>query len=40
MIEIKRADVDEVKPSAMSLMPKDLLKPLSEDEVPTCWRTC
>jgi putative heme-binding domain-containing protein len=31
--EIKRADLDEVKPSATSLMPNDLLKPLNEDEV-------
>jgi putative heme-binding domain-containing protein len=31
--EIKRAEIDEVKPSAVSLMPKDLLKPLNEDEV-------
>ncbi|MSR55034.1 MAG: c-type cytochrome [Gemmataceae bacterium] len=33
LVEIKRADIDEVKPSATSLMPKDLLKPLNEDEV-------
>jgi putative heme-binding domain-containing protein len=33
VVEIKRADIDEVKPSAVSLMPKDLLKPLNEDEV-------
>ena len=31
--EIKRADIDEVKPSAVSMMPKDLLKPLNENEV-------
>jgi putative heme-binding domain-containing protein len=31
--EIKRSEIDEVKPSAVSLMPKDLLKPLNEDEV-------
>lgn len=31
--EIKRAEIDEVKPSAVSLMPKDLLKPLNENEV-------
>ena len=31
--EIKRADIDQVKPSATSLMPKDLLKPLNENEV-------
>ena len=31
--EIKRGEIDEVKPSAVSLMPKDLLKPLNEDEV-------
>ena len=30
---IKRADIDEVKPSATSLMPNDLLKPLNEEEV-------
>lgn len=33
VVEVKRADIDEVKPSAVSLMPKDLLKPLNEDEV-------
>jgi len=33
LVEIKRADIDEVKASATSLMPKDLLKPLNEDEV-------
>jgi putative heme-binding domain-containing protein len=32
VVEIKRADIDEVKPSAVSLMPKDLLKPLNENE--------
>jgi putative heme-binding domain-containing protein len=31
--ELKRNEVDEIKPSAVSLMPKDLLKPLNEDEV-------
>jgi putative heme-binding domain-containing protein len=31
--EIKRADVDTVKPSAVSMMPVGLLKPLNEDEV-------
>jgi putative heme-binding domain-containing protein len=31
--EVKRADLDELKPSATSLMPNDLLKPLNEDEV-------
>jgi putative heme-binding domain-containing protein len=33
VVEVKRADIDEVKPSAVSMMPKDLLKPLNEDEV-------
>src|SRR5262245_11052487 len=33
VVEIKRADLDEIKPSATSLMPDDLLKPLNEDEV-------
>jgi putative heme-binding domain-containing protein len=33
IVEIKRDDIEEVKPSAVSLMPKDLLKPLNEDEV-------
>lgn len=33
LVEIKRADVEEVKPSAISLMPADLLKPLNEEEV-------
>jgi putative heme-binding domain-containing protein len=33
VVEIKRSEIDEVKPSAVSLMPKDLLKPLNEDEV-------
>jgi putative heme-binding domain-containing protein len=33
VVEIKRADIDQVKPSDVSLMPKDLLKPLNEDEV-------
>jgi putative heme-binding domain-containing protein len=31
--DIKRGDIEEVKPSATSLMPKDLLKVLNEDEV-------
>lgn len=31
--KVKRAEIDEVKPSATSLMPKDLLKPLNENEV-------
>jgi putative heme-binding domain-containing protein len=31
--EVKRSDVDEIKPSATSLMPNDLLKPLNEEEV-------
>ncbi|HKB01438.1 MAG TPA: c-type cytochrome, partial [Gemmataceae bacterium] len=31
--ELKRSEVDEIKPSATSLMPNDLLKPLNEDEV-------
>jgi putative heme-binding domain-containing protein len=33
VVEIKREDIDQVKPSAVSLMPKDLLKPLNDDEV-------
>lgn len=33
VVEIKRADVDEVKPSPVSLMPADLLKSLNENEV-------
>jgi len=31
--EIPAAEVDDVRPSAVSLMPKDLLKPLNESEV-------
>jgi putative heme-binding domain-containing protein len=31
--DIKRADIEEVKPAATSLMPKDLLKTLNEEEV-------
>lgn len=30
---IKKADIEEMQPSAVSLMPKDLLKPLNENEV-------
>lgn len=33
ILTIKKSDIDEQKPSAVSLMPKDLLKPLNEDEV-------
>ena len=33
VVEVKRADVDQVKPSAVSLMPEKLLQPLNEDEV-------
>ena len=33
MVEIKQADVDEVKPSNVSLMPEELLNPLNENEV-------
>jgi putative heme-binding domain-containing protein len=33
VVEIKRADIDEVKPSAVSMMPEKLLGPLNEDEV-------
>ncbi len=31
--KVKRADIDEIKPSTISLMPADLLKPLNENEV-------
>jgi putative heme-binding domain-containing protein len=31
--EIKKSDVEEVKPSLVSVMPEGLLKPLNEDEV-------
>jgi putative heme-binding domain-containing protein len=33
VVEIKRANLDQVKPSAVSLMPEKLLQPLNEDEV-------
>jgi len=33
VVEIKKADIDEVSASKVSLMPKDLLKQLNEDEV-------
>lgn len=33
VLTIKKADVEERKPSSVSLMPKDLLKPLNENEV-------
>jgi putative heme-binding domain-containing protein len=33
VVEIKKGDVEEVKPSAVSLMPADLLKTLNENEV-------
>jgi putative heme-binding domain-containing protein len=33
VLEIPKADVESVKPSAISLMPADLLKPLNENEV-------
>ena len=31
--EIKRSEVEEIKPSTVSLMPNDLLKPLNQEEV-------
>jgi putative heme-binding domain-containing protein len=33
VVRLKRAEVDEVKPSPVSLMPADLLKALNDDEV-------
>jgi putative heme-binding domain-containing protein len=33
VVELKKADVEEVRPSPVSLMPEGLLKPLNEDEV-------
>jgi putative heme-binding domain-containing protein len=33
VMEIKRANIDQVKPSAVSLMPEKLLQPLNENEV-------
>ncbi len=33
VVELKKADVEEIKPSPVSLMPADLLKPLNETEV-------
>jgi hypothetical protein len=33
VVEVKKDDVDEVKPSPVSLMPEGLLKPLNENEV-------
>ena len=33
VVEIKRANVEAIKPSSVSLMPKDLLKSLNEQEV-------
>src|SRR5262249_2678829 len=33
VVEVKRTDIDQVKPSAVSLMPEKLLQPLNEDEV-------
>jgi putative heme-binding domain-containing protein len=33
VVDIKRDDIDEIKPSTVSLMPQDLLKPLNENEV-------
>jgi putative heme-binding domain-containing protein len=33
VVEVKKSDVEEVKPSPTSLMPKDLLKPLGDNEV-------
>lgn len=33
VIEIERDDIDELNPSPVSVMPKDLLKPLNENEV-------
>lgn len=32
-VEIKKADIEAQEPSPISLMPKDLLKPLNENEV-------
>jgi transcriptional/translational regulatory protein YebC/TACO1 len=31
--EILKTEVDEIQPSAVSIMPADLLKPLNQDEV-------
>jgi putative heme-binding domain-containing protein len=33
VVEINKSDVDDVAPSQLSLMPKDLLKSLNEDEL-------
>ena len=33
VVEINKSDVEEVKPSPVSLMPEGLLKPLNENEV-------
>lgn len=33
VVEIKKSDIDEMTPSKVSLMPKELLKTLNEDEV-------
>jgi putative heme-binding domain-containing protein len=31
--EIKESDIEAIQPSAVSLMPKDLLKPLNKEEI-------
>lgn len=33
VVEIKKSDIEENQPSKVSLMPKDLLKTLNEEEV-------
>jgi len=33
IIEIQKSDIEQIQPSAVSIMPADLLKPLNQDEV-------
>jgi hypothetical protein len=33
VVELKKSDIDETTASKVSLMPKELLKPLNENEV-------
>ena len=37
---LKVGDVDDMRPSKVSMMPEDLLNTLTKDDVRTCWPTC
>jgi hypothetical protein len=33
IVELAKAEIDEIQPSTVSIMPADLLKPLNQEEV-------